>query len=146
MIKNNLWESLIWIVVWVFILSFIILWITNLLINSKTIVESYEDRKVLNLIKNNTENVIKNIDTSAIKETEIFYLYKDSTNKEFLVFTGTVNAWYKYIDQYWNKVDDLAWFSSDIYARTLWIERDDNSIWDTHQIIKVSVKKLIKAN
>ncbi|MDD2870501.1 MAG: hypothetical protein PHS49_00795 [Candidatus Gracilibacteria bacterium] len=144
MIKNNLGESLIGIVVGVFILSFIILGITNLLINSKTIVESYEDRKVLNLIKNNTENVIKNIDTSAIKETEIFYLYKDSTNKEFLVFTGTVNAGYKYIDQYGNKVDDLAGFSSDIYARTLWIERDDNSIGDTHQIIKVSVKKLIK--
>lgn len=144
MIKNNFWESLVWIIIWVFILSFIVLWITNLLINSKAIVEAYENKKITNILKNNTENIIKNIDTSNIKESEIFYLYKDTTFKDFLVFTWSSNVGYKYIDKYWNKVNDLSTYEWDIYSRTLWLERDDNSLGSSHQIIKVSIKKLIK--
>lgn len=144
MIKNNSWESLVWVVIWVFILSLIILWVANMLINSKTIVEIYENKKMINILKNNTEKVISKIDTSRIKETEIFYLYKDFSFKEFVVFTWSTNANYKYIDKYWNQVNDLVWFQWDIYSRVLWLERDDNSLWNNHQIIKVSIKKLIK--
>ena len=61
MIKNNKWESLVWIIIWVFILSFIILWVTNLLINSNTILETYDNKRIINLLKNNTENIIKNV-------------------------------------------------------------------------------------
>jgi ABC-type microcin C transport system permease subunit YejE len=144
MIKNTSWESLVWIVIWVFILSFIVLWITNLLINSKTIVDVYNNKKTISILKNNTENIVKKIDTQAVLETEIFYLYKDNTFKEFQVFTWSTNYIYKYIDKYWNKVDDLENFEWDIYSRILWLERDDTSLWDSHQIIKASIKKLIK--
>ena len=144
MIKNNNWESLIWIIIWIFILSFIILWVTNLLINSKDIVDTYDNKKIINLLKNNTENVIKEIDTSAIQESEIFYLYKNNSTYEFEVFTWTTNAEYKYIDKHWTKVDDLNAFEWDIYSRTLYLQRDDTTIWSDHQIIKVSIKKLIK--
>ena len=95
-------------------------------------------------MKNNTQNVIKNIDTSAIQETEIFYLYKNTSINEFEVFTGTTNADYKYIDKYGTLIDDINTYEWDIYSRTLWLERDDNSLGEDHQIIKVSIKKLIK--
>lgn len=144
MIKNNNAESLVWIIIWVFILSFIVLWVTNLLINSKDIVDTYDNKKIINLLKNNTENIIKEIDTSAIQESEIFYLHKNNSTYEFEVFTWTTNAEYKYIDKYWTKVNDLTWTTDTIYSRTLLLERDDTSIWSDHQIIKVSIKKLIK--
>lgn len=144
MIKNNFWESLIWVIIWIFILSFIVLWITNLLINSQNIIDTYENKKIINLIKNNSENVLKKINTENIQETEVFYLYKDILNKEFLIFTGSSNIWYKYIDEFGNKIDDLESFSWDIYSRIFWAERDDNSLWNNHQIIKMSIKKLIK--
>lgn len=144
MIKNNLWESLVWIVIWIFILSFIILWIANLLINSNTIKETYDDKKTINILKSNTESVIKKIDTTNIAKNEVFYLYKNNINKKFEIFTWSTNASYKYIDKYWNKIDNIVWYEWDIYSRTFWLEIDDNSLWKNHQIIKVGIKKLIK--
>lgn len=144
MIKNTFWESLIWIIIWIFILSFIILWITNLLINSKKVIETYENKKIISILKNNTENAIKKIDTDSINETEIFYLYKNETTNNFEIFTWTTNANYKYIDKHWSHVDDIVNFNDSIFSRILWLERDDNTIWENHQIIKASIKKLIK--
>lgn len=144
MIKNTSWESLVWIIIWVFILSFIIIWITNLLINSKDIINKYENKKTISILKNNTENIIQKIDISKVNETEIFYLYKDNTVNEYKIFTWTINDEYKYIDTYWNKIDDLINFEWHIYSRLLLVERDDNIVWDNHQIIKISIKKLIK--
>ena len=144
MINNNKWESLVWVIVWVFILSIILLWVTNLLINSNDIIHTYNNKEILNILKSNTENIIKEIDTSNISESEIFYLYKNNSTYTFEVFTWTTNAEYKYIDMFWTKVNDLTWFTDDIYSRTLLLERDDNTIWSNHQIIKVSIKKLIK--
>lgn len=144
MIKNNLWESLVWIVIWIFILSFIILWIANLLINSNNIKDTYDNKKTINILKSNTENVINNLDTTNVAENEIFYLFKNTTYKEFEIFTWSTNAWYKYIDKYWNKIDNIVWYEWDIYSRTLWLERGDNSLWKNHHIIKISINKLIK--
>ncbi len=144
MINNNKWESLVWVIVWVFILSIILLWVTNLLINSNDIIHTYNNKEILNILKSNTENIIKEIDTSNISESEIFYLYKNNSTYDFEVFTWANNVEYKYIDIYWTKVNDLTWFTDDIYSRTLLLERDDNTIWSNHQIIKVSIKKLIK--
>ena len=144
MIKNNFWESLVWIVIWVFILSFIILWITNLLINSKSTVETYENKKIINILKNNTENIINKIDISSINESEEFYLYKNTSLKQFNIFTWSLNVAYKYIDQYWNKVNDLTWFQWDIYTRTITIKRIDNSLWSKHNIMSINIEKYIK--
>ena len=144
MIKNTFWESLVWIIIWIFILSFIVMGITNLLINSKTIIDKYENKKIIAILKNNTENIIKKINTDSINETEIFYFNKNETTNNFEVFTWTINAGYKYINQNWENISDIANYQWNIFSRILWVERDDNSVWATHQIIKVSIKKLIK--
>ncbi|MDP2091102.1 MAG: hypothetical protein Q8K30_05920 [Candidatus Gracilibacteria bacterium] len=144
MIKNNFGESLIGVIIGIFILSFIVLGITNLLINSKNIINTYENKKIINLIKNNSENILKKINTEDIQETEVFYLYKDIINKEFVIFTGSTNVGYKYIDEFGNKIDNLESFDGDIYSRIFWAERDDNSLGNNHQIIKMSIKKLLK--
>jgi len=144
MIKNNFWESLVWIIIWVAILIFIISWITNLLISSKETINIYNQKNIITNLKNSTENIIKTIDTSAINETEVFYLNKNTDLKEFEIFTWSINSDYKYIDKYWNSITDITLFQWDIYARILWVERDDNTTWENHQVIKASIKKLIK--
>ena len=145
MIKNSFWESIIWVIIWVFILAFIILWITNLIISNGNVLDTYENKRVLSTLRDNSKNIIKRIDTSAVKETEVFYLYKNQTTKNYEIFTWTVNYSYKYIDRYWNKVNDLDAYLWDIYSRIFWVERSDNSIsGKTHQIIKASIKQLIK--
>ena len=146
MIKSKIAESLIWVVIWVFILSFIILWITNLLINSISVVDEYENKRDINILKNNTINIVKNLDTSIIQETELFYLYKNESTNDFQIKTWSWNYFYKYIDRLWNHIpeSELANFSSNIYSRVLWLEREDTSLWESHQIIKASIRKLIK--
>jgi hypothetical protein len=144
MIKNNFWESLVWIIIWVFILSFIIFWIVNLLLNSKSNLDNYENIKTINILKNNTENVINVVDTSSILESEIFYLYKNTVSNTFNIFTWALNEEYKYIDQYWNKIDDLNWFIWNIYTRTLSIKRKNNSLWLNIKTISIDIQKYNK--
>jgi len=146
MLKNNSWESLIWIIIGVFILSFIILWVSNLLINNIWTINSYENKRDISILTKNTTNIIQKIDTTMVNETEIFYLYKNNTNKNFEIKTWSWNYEYKYIDKYWNKIEinDLALFPWNIYSRVLWLEREDTSQWEEHQVIKASIKRLIK--
>lgn len=144
MIKNNFWESLLWIIIWVSILLFVILWVANLLISSKDILDTYNNKKAISILKNNTEIIIKKIDTSNIKETEIFYLHKDNSTNRYEVFTWAVNYTYKYIDENWNNVNDLINFKWYIYSRELWVERNDDSFWNESQIIKASIKQVIR--
>lgn len=145
MIRNKLAESLIWVVIWVFILSFIILWITNLLVNSISTIGVYENKRDIQILRNNTINIVKNIDTSSVSENELFYLYKDKNNDIFEVKTWVWNADFKYIDRFWDKVDDLENFNWNIYSRVLWMERSDSSLWNENQIIKASIKRLVKS-
>lgn len=144
MIKNSSWESLIWIIIWVFILSFIVFWITNLLINSKLIIENYDNKRVIYLLKNNTENILKNLELSNINENEEFYIYKNNELKEFEIFTWTLNQNYKYIDKYWNNIDDINLFQWDIYKRQLYIRKIQNILDLSTQSTEINIDKYIK--
>jgi hypothetical protein len=83
------------------------------------------------------------MDTDAIRENEVFYIYKNKGWKKFEAFTWSSNAAYKYIDEYGNNVN-INTFEGDVYARTLWKERDDRSLDSENQIIRVSIRKLVK--
>jgi len=79
-----------------------------------------------------------------IRENEVFYIYKDGTTNTYQALTGTTNAEYKYIDVHWEKVNDLVGYTGDIYARLLWIEREDTSLKNSNKIIRASIRRLIK--
>ena len=83
-----------------------------------------------------------------LQENDIFYVYKNKTTKTFDVFTWATNEEYKYIDLKWNKIEpaDLDSFPWDIYARILYVEREDTSLDDQNKIIRVSLRRLIKSN
>lgn len=145
--KNNFWESLVWIIIWVTILSVSILWILNLLLFSNNLTAIFNNTTRITILKDNAVNVVKKLDTSSILENEAFYLYKNKPLKQFEIYTGTWYTGYKYIDQLWDQVTDLQWYKWYIYARILWLQREDTSIADNkNQIIKASIRRLIKKN
>jgi len=136
-------ESFVGIIIGVFILSFILLGIWNLMFHSRDVIVSYQRVQKADVLKANIANIIKGIDTDNIKENEVFYIYKNSGTNHFEAFTGTLNAWYKYINEYGANIN-VNTYQWDVYARTLWKERDDRSLESENQIIRVSIRKLVK--
>ncbi len=148
--NNKKWETLVSIVIWMVILSFIILALMSIIINSKDTLKTYDNSRYLTILKNNASNILTKLDTENFWENDYFYLYKDKTNKEFKIFTWSDdtsnpnynNYLYKYINKYWEKVN-INTYPWSIYSRFFWIEREDISIdWEKNQIIKAHIKKL----
>lgn len=142
--KNNVQaESLVGVIIGVFILSITLLWLGNLISYSNTSINLYSEVDITYLLKSNISNIIQQTDTSAVWENEIFYIYKDKVADEFVIFTGAINSEYKYINSLGDKVD-ASTYEWNVYSRLLWVEREDTSILDKNQIFKVSIKRLIK--
>ena len=146
MLQSRKAESFVWIVVWVFILSFVILGIVNILIFSTDITLQYNESNRIQILKQNLTNVVKNIDTSSLWENEIFYVHKNRAASNFEIYTGSLNEHYKYIDQLWETIPDVNTFQWDIYSQILWISTEDITFLEENQIIRASIKKLVKAN
>lgn len=146
MIQSRKAESFVWIIVWVFILTFVMLWIVNILIFSTDVTARYNQTNRIQVLKQNLTNIIKELDTSAIPENEIFYLYKNRNvspwQSNFEIFTGSVNQTYQYIDEIWDHVSDINTFQWDIYSQTLWIANEDITFLEGNQVIKANIKKV----
>jgi len=106
--KNKKADSLVWIVIWIFILSFILVWMINVLWYSKDISFNYENKIEKNLLETNSQNIISKLDTSVLDKQEEFYVFKDSLNKEFKIMTWSINKKYAYIDRLWNFTSSWA--------------------------------------
>ena len=143
MINNKKAETLLSVIIWVFILTFVLLWITNLMIENNIIVDKFNKTRDINILKQNSISIIKNIDTSNIPENSIFYIYKNKINNNFEIKDSSKPK-YKYVDRFWDYISDLNTYEWNIYSRIFYLERDDNSLWDVHQVIKASIKRLIK--
>lgn len=141
---NYKWESFVAIIVWISILSIVLLWIWNLMMYSRAIIEKYQDENNIMILKNNVKNILRSIDTSSLYEHEIFYLNKNDTLKTFEIFTGSINSNYKYINKYWDFLSDYATYEWNIYSRIFWVEKSLDNNWIETQLIKVNIKKLIR--
>ncbi len=143
--KTKKWESLIWIVIGIAILSFTILWIINIISYSINLIDTFEENTRISILRDNLSHIVNQLDTSNLAENEKFYIYKDSTNYEFKIFTWSTNEQYKYIDENGNKVNDIISFSWTSYSRELWLTREYKSIIGLEEpIIHNSIKKFIK--
>ncbi len=146
MLQSRKAESFVGIVVWVFILSFVMLWIVNILIFSTDVTAKYNESNRIQILKQNLTNVIKTIDTSGINENEIFYVHKNRAASVYEIYTGAVNEHYKYIDELWNTIPDINTFKWDIYSQVLWISTEDITFLEENQVIRASIKKLVRVN
>lgn len=126
MINNKKAESLIWIIIWIFILAIVILWISNLLINNKINLSEIDNELNELLLKQNSISILEKINTDLILENEKFYVYKDLSNKKIEIFTWSVNESYKFIDLYGNKINNINSYEWSIYSRTYTINYSTN--------------------
>ena len=144
MLHNYKAESFVWIVVWVFILSFVILWIVNILIFSTDTTTQYNETSRIQVLKQNVTRVIKTIDTSILQENEIFYLHKNRAASTYEIYTGSTNENYKYIDELWDTIPDINNYEGDIYSQILWLSTEDISLIEENQVIRASIQKLVR--
>lgn len=144
MLQSQKAESFVGIVVWVFILSFVMLGIVNILIFSTDVTARYNESNRIQVLKQNLTNVVKELDTSMIQENEIFYVHKNRAASNYEIYTGSTNEHYRYIDELWNTIPDVSNFDGDIYSQILWISTEDITFLEENQVIRASIKKLVK--
>lgn len=113
--SNTRWDSLVWIIIWIFILSFILVWMVNVIWYSKDISYNYENKIEENLIQKNSENIIEKLDKSSLNKQEEFYIQKDTWTKEFKIMTWAINKEYSYINKLWNNTS--SWSEGKIFQR-----------------------------
>ena len=73
--------------------------------HSRDVIVSYQRVQKTDVLKANIANIVKAINTDNIMENEVFYIYKNEGTNNFEAFTGTLNAGYKYIDEYGTNVN-----------------------------------------
>jgi hypothetical protein len=98
-------DSLVWIIIWIFILAIALLGIINVLWFSQNTLSIYKDSINKYIVESNVENITKKLSNDIIDNSNTFFLYKDTINKEFKYLTWSINEEYKYIDKLWNKVN-----------------------------------------
>lgn len=144
MLHSRKAESFVGIVVWIFILSFVMLGIVNILVFSTDVTARYNESNRIQVLKQNLTNVVKNIDTSNISENEIFYIHKNRAANVFEIYTWAINQNYRYIDEVGDTIPDINTFENDIYSQVLWISTEDITFLEENQVIRASIKKLVK--
>ena len=145
MLQTRKAESFVGIIVWVFILSFVMLGIVNILIFSTDITTKYNETNRIQVLKQNLTNVVKNLDTSNLSENQIFYVHKNRADpNQYEIYTGASFSRYRYIDELGNTINDVDNFPWDIYSQVLWVSTEDISLLEQNQIIRASIKKLVK--
>lgn len=137
---NKYWDSLVWMIIGIFILAILVLWISVMISNSYNIMDTFEQKKDLNTLKNNTYKIISVIDSSKVNSQEEFYLYKDELNSEFKIFTWSINTQYKYINSNWETINNIENYEWNIFTRVLTLEKKDEKI-PSNNLIKVEIKK-----
>ena len=138
---NKKAESLVWIVIGIFILSIVILWISNILWNSKDLVAKFSQRNNLDLLTANAYNIVWKLNTSSLIDQDVFYIYKNKATHKFEIKIWEQNNEYKYIDKAFNKIDNpwnFKWslFSHIFYVKILHIN------WEERKAVKALIKAL----
>lgn len=126
MIENKKWESLVWIVIWILLLTFVILGLYNLILYSESTNITFEENSIKWILSDNTQSVLYKLNINGINEWSGFYLHKNNTTKSFDVYTGAINLKYKYIDKFWEFVSTGA-TDRDIYSREIILEKIDTN-------------------
>ncbi len=141
MIENKKWESLVWIIIWIVLLSFVVLWMANLIWYWDAVNSSFEINSITWLLKDNALSIVQKIDPSWVNTWEDFYIFKDNNTKTFKVMTWITNANYRFINKFWEQAS-ITWYEWNVYERILKIEKVDPVT--NSKIYNVSVKQVNK--
>lgn len=136
-------ETLAAVIVGTMVLGLAVSGIAVILSSNSSLESEYEKNNRLFLLQNNSEAVVRKVDTSLIPEGEIFFLKKDEVSKTFLVLTGAENMDYRYVNAHGEWVN-TGTTTDTVYARSFLMEKKDPTIGDGGQVIRAGVKELIR--
>ncbi len=117
--------------------------IAVILSSNSTLETEYDRNNRLFLLQNNSEAVVRRVDTSGIAEGEVFFIRKDEASKTFLVLTGAENVDQRYVNAYGAWVN-TGTTTDTVYARSFLMEKKDPTIGNGGQVIRAGVKELIR--
>lgn len=144
MIKIYKWEAIISVIIWIFLISIIILWVINVLSNNYYIETDFVRNNKIFFLRNNTSNILRWMDTSSIAEGEIFYILKDKDSSQFIAFTWSIWEKYKYINEFWDNIENTWSYLDPLYSRVIYNQKNDSTNLIKNQIMKVWIKELIR--
>ena len=122
---NKKAESLVWIVIWVFILSFVILWVVAVSNYSKTIISNFNRKTNLDLLTTDAYNIVWKLDTSSLIDWDVFYIYKNKATHKFEIKT---DSQYEYVDNNYIKINNFDW--REYFFEQSFIKKDNFIIWN----------------
>lgn len=138
-------ETLVSVVIGVVILSILSAAIANILFTNYDLEDTYDRNNNLLILKSNTTNILRSVDTSMLGEKETFAIYRDRTNHTFTVFTGATNvAMYKYIDQNGDFVASPASHTGRLYNIYYFVDKNESSFGKKNQIVKVGLQEILR--
>jgi len=138
MFKNQNWESFAGIVVGVFILSFVILGIVNIITFSLDNSNTYLANAKAASITSNAYKIFDTLDSSGLNSGEEFYIYKDSSTNSFSFLSGAVNNTYMYVDDAMELISDINTYEWTIYVLKGIVYKKDSFLWEVDTIVEIT--------
>jgi len=138
MFKNQKGESFAGILVWVFILSFVILWIVNIITFSLDSSNAYVAENRSHNITSNAYRIFDSLDSSSLVSWEEFYIYKDNSSGNFSFLTWATNESYRFIDDSMEYISDINTYEWTIYVLKWIIYKKDSFLWEVDTIVEIN--------
>lgn len=146
MFRQNRGESLVAIIVAIAILAWLLVSITFFLLKSSEMQTEFESSYTMFLVKMNARTIAHNIDTKSVVENETFSIYRDDITQDYTIFTGSLVESGAYILENGTNItpEQVTSTSGRVYRRIYLLERRDDSLGPKNEIIKWSVKEMIR--
>ncbi|NVP17603.1 hypothetical protein HUU51_02695 [Candidatus Gracilibacteria bacterium] len=106
--NNKKADTIAGIIIAVFILSFAMLGIVNVLDYNQNITSNYEKETDLYILKSNSESIIKRLNIDHIQQDEKFWIRRNEATQRYEVVTGTGNEYLKYVDKDGRNIDPAS--------------------------------------
>ena len=155
--KTQKAETFAGIIIWVFILSFVMLWIVSILNFSWDITKKYDTENRKLVLTQNLKRITQRIDTSELSQNELFFLNKNTALWVFEIvrpeecinnlppLSDTSSCFdNRYIDALWNTVENIKDYSGDIFTQDIKIIYEDTSLWITNKLIDVKINTYLQ--
>jgi Tfp pilus assembly protein PilV len=137
-------ETLVSVLVGVFILSIVVFGVANLLVNNSALEDESRRNTALMILEQNATSIIKNLNTAQIAEKEVFYLYKDPTTQTITAFTGATNIGYAYVNAAGENVSNTGSYQNSLYYQSFIIDQSDTGLRSGSQVVKGTIRELVR--
>jgi len=117
--NNKKAENIIAVIIAVFILSFALLGIINILSFNHDVNEEYQEEIWGHIIEWNIDNLLEKVDIDAIQDNETFYIYKNTASGSFETKTWSANSDFQYIDIYGENIANTLDNQKVLYSQEL---------------------------